>query len=389
MTALAAGGDVGLPSPAPAELSPAPADRTPTVTELIDALDTADSDTRSLWQGLGRAGVPRLLLRDSAESLWIDPARLSELLVALDARLAPGAVLSVCVQVATVIPLLRNCAAVSPLAGRVLEQLLRGDAIVALAATDAGLSGSALLDIRTTATLTPDGVTLNGGKEWISNAGQCDEVLVLARCRPARHFTSYCWVLAPADDPGVSFQPAADTLLAGAGLGHLRFDDVRLGPKRVIGAPGRALAELARQLGAERLASALWARALCRRVLADTHRYLLARPAGEGTSWDNAAVRERFARCLVELCQLDSMCAVSAARAITAARGMALKASCAVIADRILGECLDLRGADSYRDDGLTRTREQFAMFAIAGGATGAMLAGIADHADELLRAVG
>lgn len=382
MTPRAAGVDARLESPAPAE-------RWRTVTGLIEALGAADGDARSLWQGLGRAGVPRLVLRDSAESLWIDPAGLSELLAALDARLAPGVVLSVCVQVATVIPLLRNCAVVSPLASQVLEQLLRGDAVVALAATDAGLSGSALLDMRTTATLTPEGVRLNGGKEWISNAGQCDEVLVLARCRPARHFTSYCWVLAPAGARGVSLQPAADTLLAGSGLGHLRFDDVQLGPERVIGTPGRALAELARQLSAERLAGALWARALCRRVLADTHRYLQARSAGEGTSWDNAAVRERFARCLVELCQLDSMCEASCAGAITAARGMALKASCAVIADRILGECLDLRGADSYREDGLTRTREQFAMFAIAGGATGAMLAGIADHADELLRAVG
>ncbi|MDQ1740953.1 MAG: acyl-CoA dehydrogenase, partial [Pseudonocardiales bacterium] len=161
------------------------------MTRLADA----GSDARTLWRSLGEAGVLRSLPRESAHSLWVDPAALSELLGELDARCAPGAVLSVCVQVATVIPLLQNCAPVSPLAGLVLERMLRGETMVALAATDAGLSGSALLDLRTEVLDTADGVSVHGGKEWISNAGHCDEVLVLARCRPARHFTSYSWVL--------------------------------------------------------------------------------------------------------------------------------------------------------------------------------------------------
>jgi|GEM_PF-3040794 len=366
-----------------------PARHQPSVTELVAASVPAGCDARALWRALGHAGVARSLLTDSAESLGIDPGRLSELLTALDARLAPGPVLSVCVQVATVLPLLETCAATSPLAAGVLREMLRGEAMVALAATDAGLSGSALLDLRTRAEIDADGVTLDGGKEWITNAGQSDHLLVLARCRPARHFTSFCWVLVPARHPGVSFRPAAGALLPGAGLGHLRLDGVRLGREHVIGRPGRALAELARQLGAERLAGALWARALCRRVLADTQRQLLARSTGTATLWDNAAVRDRFARCVVQLCQLDALCELSTTRAITPAYGMVLKSTCATTTDQILAECLNLRGAAAYDDDGLSRTREQFAMFGIAGGVTGAMLAGIADHADELLDALG
>jgi alkylation response protein AidB-like acyl-CoA dehydrogenase len=354
-----------------------------------EAVPTAGSDARALWLSLGSAGVLRSLQRESAQSLWIDPAGLAELLAELDARYPPGPVLSVCVQVATVIPLLRSCAPVSPRAGLLLERMLRGEAMVALAATDAGLSGSALLDLRTEVLDTADGVSVHGGKEWISNAGHCDEALVLARCRPARHFTSYSWVLVPADHPDVSFRAAAEGLLAGSGLGHLSFEDVRLERDRVIGRPGRALAELTRQLGAERLAGALWARTLCRRVLLDTHRHLRARSTGTGVLWDNAAVRERFARCLVELCQLDALCRAGCSTPITVAQGMALKASFAVVADRILGECLNLRGAGAFADDGLARMREQYAMFAIAGGTTATMLAGIADHAEEMLRAVG
>jgi alkylation response protein AidB-like acyl-CoA dehydrogenase len=340
----------------------------------------ATDDPRALWRALGRAGILEAVSGGSA----VDAGRLGDLLAELDARLPVGPVLSACVQVATVIPLLRAVAGESPLACETLRRTLRGETIVALAATDAAVSGSALLDGRTELRDAGDGVVLDGGKDWITNAGHCDHVLVLARHRPARHFTSFCWVLVPAGQAGVSCQPAAGELFRGAGLGHLRFAHVALRREHVVGRPGRALAEFAVHMGTERLAGALWGRALCRRVLADTHRHLRSRSLGDGVLWDNAAVRERFARCVVELRRLDALCAVHAEG--SAAGGMVLKAACGETVDRILGECVDLRAADAFRDGGVASLRAEAAMFGIAGGATGAMLAGIADHADELLR---
>jgi alkylation response protein AidB-like acyl-CoA dehydrogenase len=343
------------------------------------------ADGRALWRSLGRAG----LLEPVAGGPEVDAARLGDLLAELDARLPVGPVLSVCVQVATVLPLLRVAAAGGALAASVRDRALRGEAVVALAATDAGVSGSALLDARTEVRPSGDGVLLTGGKDWIANAGHCDHALVLARHRPARHFTSFCWVLVPAGCPGVSCRPATTTLFDGAALGHLRFDGVALDRAHVVGRPGRALAEFAARIGTERLAGALWARALCRRVLADTHEHLRGRSAGAGTLWENAAVRERFARCLVELRRLDALCAAHGAGPGGASDGMVLKAACAETVDRVLGECASLRGADAFRDGGLASLRAQAAMFGIAGGATGAMLAGIADHADEVLGSAG
>jgi hypothetical protein len=75
------------------------------------------------------------------------------------------------------------------------------------------------------------------------------------------------------------------------------------------------------------------------------------------------------------------------ADAQSAAAGMALKAAVGASVEQILGECADLRGADAFRDGGEASLRAEAAMFRVAGGATGAMLAGIADHADTLLRA--
>lgn len=335
---------------------------------------------------MARGGVLAQVCPDGGQP---DPRRLGTLLSILDATLAPGLVLSACVQVATVIPLLRAAGGDRPAAGKVLAEALRGDAVTALAATDAGMSGSALLDTTTELRDAGDEIMLCGGKDWITNAVCCDYALVLARHDAVRHFTSFSWVLVPVTRPGVTREPAAGELFGDAGLGHLRFDRVRLGRECVIGGRGRALAQFARQIRTERLAGALWARAMCRRVLSGTHEYLLNRPAGDGTLWDNPAVRERFARALVDLQRLDALCAAQLRGNGGTAERMALKAACAESADRILSECVSLRGADSFRDGGLAVLRAQAAMFGIAGGSSGAMLAGVAEHAAELLAVIG
>ncbi|HJQ01774.1 MAG TPA: acyl-CoA dehydrogenase family protein [Jatrophihabitans sp.] len=354
--------------------------------ELVAGAVAPDDHARTVWQTLGRVGAISAVLSEPGRPPQLNRRVLAELLDVLDSQLPPGPVLSICVQLATVLPLLRNCAAVSPLADRVLAGMLRGEVVVALAATDGGRSGSDLIELRTCVQRTEHGITVEGNKEWITNAGHCDYLLVLARNRPERHFTSQCWVLIPAAQDGVSAEPAGNGLLPGSGLGHLSLRNVQLESGHIVGRRGYALAELAIQLGTERLAGAFWAHAVCRRVLIDTHRYLQSRPAGDGTLWDNAAVRERFACALVAYRELDAMCRFGMAAPLTPAFGMALKASFAGVTDRVLSECIALHGADSLRPDGLTRLREQFAMFGIAGGATGTMLAGVAEHAEELLQ---
>lgn len=373
------------------------------VRRALDAV--AGGSASEVWRALGAAGVTAALYPQAGPAArQPDPRRLALLLTELDRRFPLGVVLSVCVQVATVVPLLAEAAVGAPAdpeAGRpgpavtALRALLRGETIVALAVTDSAGSGSNLLDATTEARLDPDPgtatgtVTVNGGKNWITNAEHCEHALVLARHRAARHFTSFCWLLVPMSAPGVAVRPVGRDQFAGSGLGQLRFDAVVLDSRQVVGRPGRAMAGFARQIGVERLAGALWARALCRRLLVDLHRWLRERPAGAGTLWENAAVRERFARCLVRLAQLDAVCAPALDRPVTAipaATGMLMKAVVGETVEQILAECVHLRGADAFRDGGEAALRSAAAMFGIAGGATGAMLAGIADHADELLR---
>jgi citronellyl-CoA dehydrogenase len=314
-------------------------------------------------------------------------ARVDALLSTLDERFGVGAVLSVCVQVATALPILREAASTDP-AAKALDAAMRGEAMLALAVTDAAAAGSDLLDLGTEARLDGDRMWLNGGKLWITNACGADYALVLARHRPQRHFTSFLWVLVPTDTPGVRAEPATGLLFAGSAVGHLRFDDVTLDRDHVLGQPGRGLLTFARHVATERIAGAFWARAICRRVLADTHRWLIGRTANGRPLWDNDAIRARFAQCLVELRRIDAMCAQhTAAGSDALLSSMLLKAATAQSLEAVLGECVQLRGADAFSPGGPAKLRAETAMFGIAGGATGAMLAGIAEHATSLLGA--
>lgn len=364
----------------------------------------ATTDALAVWRALGAGGLLDALSNAPPGGRTdIDRRRLDDLLAELDARLPVGAVLSVCVQIATVVPLLRDLAPTSPYAAGVLEAALAGEAVVALAVTDSAAPGSDLLEAETALSRVNGDSRLDGRKSWITNAGHCTHALVLARHRPARHFTSFQWVLVPATAEGVSAQAAATDLFAGSGVGHLRFDAVRLAPEQVVGAPGRALAQFVHHIYTERLAGALWARSLCRRVLIDTRTFLADRQLHGMPQWDNAAIRERFARCLIDLNCLDAVCATehghaagddddrAKAASITGARrgAMLLKATSALSVDRILSECVSLRGADAFRDGGEAMLRAEAAMFGTAGGAVGALLAGIADHADEVLAGSG
>lgn len=295
----------------------------------------------------------------------------------LDGRYPVGVVLSCCVQLATVLPLLRDNA--HPLAASVES----GDAVVALAATDHVGAGSDLMSMGTTARLSEESVVVSGTKRWITNACHASHALVLARHKEVRHFTSFCWVLVPLDAAGVRVTPEPTSLFDGAGIGAITLDEVTLERSALVGPPGRGLASFAVQVAAERRAGALWAVALCRRVLREVRTRLGERALGEGVLWDNAAVRERFARCVVETWRLAAVCDAAG----DMASAMALKVAVAEGLDVVLRECTQLLGADAFIDGGIVELRGAAAMFGVAGGAVGAMLAGVAEHADELLEA--
>ncbi len=345
-------------------------------------------DARGLWRALGSRGLIAALSPDRTGVP--EPGRLAALLEELDARLPVGLVLSVCVQAASIVPLLaeaqgRGTPDATDGPDGLVDAAVRGDVVVAFAVTDAAAAGSDVMGAGTAVAGDPPALT--GTKQWITNAAHCDHFLVLVRRRAARHFTSFGWAVVPASAAGVTLRPVGGRLFPEAGLADVVFESARAREPGLVGPAGRGLALFARHVATERLAGALWSRAVCRRVLADTREWLSGRPSGEGTLWDNEAIRQRFAACLVEFARLDALCRWAASDGPpTPARAMVLKAAAGEGTLRIVRECADLRGADAFRDGGLASLSAQAAMFAVAGGATGALLTGLADHADDLLR---
>ncbi|MDT0390849.1 acyl-CoA dehydrogenase [Streptomyces sp. DSM 41921] len=342
----------------------------------------ADASGADLWRALGAQNRLAGVYRGNDPRRGVDAAALGALLTDVDLRFGVGSTLAVTVPLATCLPLLAQ--GTGP-AARTLADSLDGGTVVALAATDED-SGCDLAALDTRVCLDGDHLRLDGTKRWITNATTCGAALVLARHRPGPHFTNFTWVLVPADAPGVRVEPAGTELFDGSGTGHLTFEDVRLTRDHVVGGTGRGLSGFAAHIATERLAGALWAVALCERVLRDTARYLGRRRHGGGVLWDREAVRQRWAGALLRSRQhralTESLTEAVAARRDTSAAAL-LKASAAETVEHVLDVCAHLQGAHGFRTGGPQHLRAQAALFGIGGGTTEVVLDIVAETAPQ------
>jgi alkylation response protein AidB-like acyl-CoA dehydrogenase len=345
----------------------------------------------AVWAALGAAGAVDGVYVDGDPRRGVDPDRLGLLLATLDARAEGGVTLSACVQVATALPILAAGAAgphrTAP-ATRALRSVRPGSATVALAATDADRAGSDLTGLGTTVDIGPDGLVVNGRKEWITNAVGARHLLVLARHRPGPHFTNFTWVLVPTSAPGVTVRPADTTLFAGAGVGHVDLSGVRLPADHLVGGIGRGMPLFARHIVTERLAGALWATALARRAIVDTRNLVAGRLTATGPVGDLDPVRQTLADCVVRLAGLRALCREQApviAQRHDPVAAALVKAAAADCTEYVLGACAHLQGARGFAAGGAQTLRAEAALFGIGGGATELMWSTIADHAEDIL----
>ena len=122
---------------------------------------------------------------------------------------------------------------------RYLAPLLRGERRCAYAITEAE-AGSDVAGIRTTATRTPEGWRLDGGKLWIHNAPVCDFAVVLARTDPEAGRRGMSILIVDADRPGFSRGPKERKMGQRASpVGALHFDGVELPADALLGQEGR------------------------------------------------------------------------------------------------------------------------------------------------------
>jgi alkylation response protein AidB-like acyl-CoA dehydrogenase len=139
----------------------------------------------------------------------------------------------------------------------VLAPLLRADALIGPGMSEPE-AGSALTDLRTTATYDGGDVVLNGQKAWSSHGPELTHSVVWCRFGPRTRDIG-C-VVVPVDAPGFSRGPA-ERYMSGEYHAALYFDNCRV-PRDYVLLDGDALARMLTIFGVERVGNAIRALSL-------------------------------------------------------------------------------------------------------------------------------
>jgi alkylation response protein AidB-like acyl-CoA dehydrogenase len=113
--------------------------------------------------------------------------------------------------------------------------------LCALALTEPD-AGSDLQGIKTQAELVGDNWVINGSKMWITNAGDSDYIITLARSNPSSGTRSMSMILVPTRTPGLYVAPGEKKMGLGTCHSHaITYDNVRVPRSNLIGEEGMGL----------------------------------------------------------------------------------------------------------------------------------------------------
>jgi alkylation response protein AidB-like acyl-CoA dehydrogenase len=154
---------------------------------------------------------------------------------------------------------------------RYLPRLL-DSSVGAMAMTEAD-AGSDLRGIRGTAVETADGFRLNAAKMFITSGGEADVYVVLLR-----HGLGTSLFVVERGTPGLSFgTPLRKMGYNGSPTTAVTFDDVLVGPDRLLGPPGRGLQSMLETLDHGRIGVGAMAVGLARSALDFAYGYVCQR----------------------------------------------------------------------------------------------------------------
>lgn len=120
---------------------------------------------------------------------------------------------------------------------RYLPKLATGEIIAAFCLTEPG-AGSDAAAIKTKAVKDGDDWIINGEKIWITNGGFADFFTVFARTEGEKGLMTA--FIVTRDMPGVTNSPHEDKLgIRASSTTSVRFDNVRVGPKQILGEVGK------------------------------------------------------------------------------------------------------------------------------------------------------
>ncbi|MFW0787370.1 acyl-CoA dehydrogenase family protein [Gordonia sp. CPCC 206044] len=237
-----------------------------------------------------------------------------------------------------------------------LPRMASGEAVGAIAMTEPG-TGSDLQNVKTKAIQEGDEYVIDGSKTFITNGGQADLIIVVAKTDVSEGAKGISLILVEADREGFRRGRVLDKVgQRGQDTSELFFDGVRVPTSNLLGAEeGQGFVQLMMQLPQERLIIAVASVAGMESAVAQTIEYTKDRTAFgrpifgfQNTKFKlaEAATEARIARVFVDDCinkhlvgELD-IPTVAMAKWWTSDRAM-------VVAD----ECLQLFGGYGYMNE--------------------------------------
>lgn len=164
---------------------------------------------------------------------------------------------------------------------RWLPKLVSGEYVGAIAMTEPG-GGSDLQAVKTTALRDGNGYRLNGAKTFITNGGQANFVVVVAKTDPSEGHKGVSLMVVETDDAeGFRRGRLLDKVgLKGQDTSELFFDDVFIPAENMLGTEeGKGFYQLMEQLPQERLQIAIQGMVMIERALRVTIEYVKERKA--------------------------------------------------------------------------------------------------------------
>jgi acyl-CoA dehydrogenase len=163
---------------------------------------------------------------------------------------------------------------------RWLPKMASGAVVGAVAMTEPG-TGSDLQNVKTRAIRDGEEYVVRGSKTFISNGGQADLVVVVAKTQPTGGADGISLILVETDRDGFRRAGPLDKIgQRGQDTAELFFDDVRMPLTNLLGtAEGQGFKQLMQQLPQERLSVAVGSVAVMESALAHTLRYTKKREA--------------------------------------------------------------------------------------------------------------
>ncbi len=239
-----------------------------------------------------------------------------------------------------------------------------GGAVLAFALTEAS-PGSDVSQLQTFAKPREDGYVLSGKKHWVTNARAATHFIVMARTVPAHPGTKprMTAFLVPRGK-GIEVTDVRSTVLPGALVGEVTFDEVRLSRSDVLGTPGKGFRVVMHGLSDARLFLASAVLGACVQSFDETIVRLNQRRAFGRRVGHFPSVQDRVAGMLADILALESLVhgtagSVHSVMGIDPVERAVVRLAASRAATRILDGARELHGAAAFAGD--TRAARRWA----------------------------